>query len=194
MKKLTGLFFLPLLIFGLNLFLIYPYLLQSAPGWIESIEVSFITIGRWWGENFPHVSWNPYWYAGFPHRFSYVPLIPLSTAILGRLIGNFGQAYHLIAGCAFALAPVSLFFFLRYLTKNTWASLVGALWFSLGPSLGNLFSGVRAAQYFEIGRVLIPWRMMVMVFYGEGPHALAQVFLPWKARSFQVVCKLYLQL
>lgn len=177
-KDWLGLLVFPLLIFGINLALIYPYFFQSAPGWVESIELSFITIGRWWAQNFPHVFWNPYWYAGFPMRFSYVPLVPVSTALLGGLIGDFGQAYHILAGIAYALVPVSLFFFIRYLTKNSWAAFVGALIFSLVPSQGNLFAHVRAAQGLFAQRNLPPWRMMVMVFYGEGPHTVAQVFLP----------------
>lgn len=177
-KDYLFIIFFAILIFAINLILIYPYLFQSAPGWIESIEASFITIGRWWAQNFPHVFWNPYWYAGFPMRFSYVPLVPISTALLGSLIGDFGRAYHLIAGFAYALVPVSLFLFIRYLTKNTLAALVGALIFSLVPSQGNVFAHVRAAQGLFAQQYLPPWRMMVMVFYGEGPHTVAQVFLP----------------
>ena len=179
MKKeyLLSVFF-AIFLFGVNLLLIYPYLFQNAPGWIESIEVSFITIGRWWAENFPHIFWNPYWYAGFPMRYSYVPLLPVSTAILGSLIGDFGRAYHLLAGLAYALVPVSLFFLMRYLTKNSLAALAGALIFSLAPSLSNLFASVRAAQGLFQQTNFPPWRMLVMVFYGEGPHTLAQVFLP----------------
>jgi hypothetical protein len=178
MKKLVYWLFLPLVIFGLNLFLIYPYLAQSTPGWIESIEVSFITISRWWAENFPHLSWNPYWYAGFPHRFSYVPLLPWLTAILGRLIGDFGQAYHLLAGVAYSLVPVSLYFFIRYLVKNSWTALLGAFFLTAASSLGNIFAHVRSAQGFFNHRLWAPWRLIVMVYYGEGPHTLAQVFLP----------------
>jgi hypothetical protein len=177
-KEYLFLSFFAVLLLGVNLVLIYPYLLQSAPDWIESIEVSFITIGRWWAQNFPHIFWNPYWYAGFPMRFSYVPLLPVSTALLGSLIGDFGQAYHLLAGLAYALVPVSLFFFIRYLTKNSLIAFAGALIFSLSPTLGNIFAHVRAAQGLFGQTNLPPWRMMVMVFYGEGPHTLSQVFLP----------------
>lgn len=168
----------PLLIVGINAVLVYSYFFQSAPGWVESIEVSFITIARWWAQNFPHVFWNPYWYAGFPMRFSYVPVVPISTAVLGSLIGDFGRAYHLLAGLAYALVPVSLFFFIRYLTKNSWAAFIGSLVFSLLPSQGNMFTGVREVQRLIGGKDFSLWRMAVMIFYGEGPHTIAQVFLP----------------
>ncbi len=176
--KWLDLVFFSLLLLGINLVLIHPYLFQSAPGWVESIEVSFITIGRWWAQNFPHIFWNPYWYAGFPMRFSYVPLVPISTALFGSLIHNFGQAYHLIIGISYALVPAALFLFIRYLTKNALAAFIGALSFSLLPSLGNIFENVRAAQGLFGVQNLPPWRMMVLVFYGEGPHTAAQVFIP----------------
>lgn len=168
---------LSLLIVGLNLVLIYPYLPQEYPGWIESIEVSFISMGRFLAQNFPHISFNPVWYLGFPMPFIYVPLIPFSVAVLGNIIGSFGLAYHLIAGVAYALVPVTLFLFIYFLTKNKLASLVGVTWFSLAPSVGNIFAHVRAAQGL-FDHTLPPWRMMVMVFYGEGPHTLAMLFLP----------------
>ena len=118
-----------LLVLMVNSFLIFPYLLQDAPGWVESIEVSFISMGRFWAQNFPHVFWNPVWYAGHPMRFSYVPIVPVLTALLGSLIGSFGRSYHLISGMAYMLVPVSLYVFMRSVTKNSWAALVGALGF-----------------------------------------------------------------
>jgi len=176
-KDYLVLIILSLLIFGINLVLIYPYLPQEYPRWIESIEVSFITMGRLLAQNFPHISFNPVWYLGFPMAFMYVPLIPFSVAILGKIIGSFGLAYHLIAGVAYALVPVTLFWFIYHLTPNKFASLIGITWFSLAPSVGNIFAHVRAAQGL-FGHTLPPWRMMIMVFYGEGPHTLAMVFLP----------------
>lgn len=167
-----------LIVFGVNLFLIWPYLFQTSPGWVESIEVGFITTARWWAQNFPHVWWNPYWYAGFPMRFSYVPFIPLTTAALGTIIGNFTQAYHLIVGFSYALVPASLFFLMRFVTKNTWAAFFGTLAFSLMSPLANLFNYSREAQGLFPDLHLPPWRLMTVVIWGEGPHSLAQIFLP----------------
>ncbi len=57
--------FLSILV-GLNLFVIYPYFFQDFPLWISSIEVGYITMGRWFAESFLRSWWLPQWYAGIP--------------------------------------------------------------------------------------------------------------------------------
>lgn len=176
-KDCLVLIILSLLIFGFNLVVIHPYLPQESPRWIESIEVSYITMGRFLAQNFPHISFNPVWYLGFPMALMYVPLVPFGVAILGKIIGSFGLAYHSIVGIAYALVPVTLFLFIYFLTKNRLASFIGITWFSLAPSVGYILAEVRAVQGL-FSHTLPHWRMVVMVFWGEGPHTLAMVFLP----------------
>jgi len=181
LKKITTGVFVAA-IFVVNIILIYPYLSQSSPGWVESIEVSFITMGRWFAQNFPHIWWNPYWYAGFPMRFSYVPLIPVLTALGGFLMNDFGRAYHIISGISYALAPISLYFLLKYITKDGISALLGSLAFSLITPLSSVFNYAKEAQgLFPQGTHLPPWRLMAMVIWGEGPHSLSLVFLPLAA-------------
>ncbi|MCK4588325.1 hypothetical protein KAT60_00725 [Candidatus Woesebacteria bacterium] len=173
MKRIFSIFVFLSILVGLNLFVIYPYFFQDFPLWISSIEVGYITMGRWFAENFLRSWWLPQWYAGIPFHLVYVPLVPALTALVGNLIGNFGQGYHIVVGVAYVLVPVSLFFFLKKITKSNLAAFAGSFFFSVAPTFGLLFPGVRGALIDKIPL----WRLIILAHYGEGPHTLAQVFL-----------------
>ena len=162
-----------LILVVVNIYVIWPYFFQDFTQWISSIEVGYITMGRWFAENFLRSWWIPQWYAGFPFHLVYFPLIPALTALIGSLINNFGQGYHIVTGTAYFLVPVSLFFFLRKITKSNLAAFAGSFFFSVAPTFGLLFPGVRGALIDKIPL----WRLIILVFYGEGPHTLSQVFL-----------------
>lgn len=171
MKK-TILIFYILVLVAVNLFVIYPYFFQDYPRWISSIEVGFITMGRWFAEEFLRSWWIPQWYAGIPFHLVYTPLIPGLTALVGLLIDSFGQAYHIVAGTAYILVPVSLFFFLKKLTKSSLAAFAGSFFFSIAPTFGLLFPELHKALIDELSL----WRLIILVYYGEAPHTLAQAF------------------
>src|SRR4030042_2210752 len=122
LKKLTVIIFVGIIL-AINLALIYPYLFQDFPRFISSIEVGFITMGRWFAERLGREWWIQEWYSGIPIHLLYAPLTPLLTAILGGLLKNFGLGYHLVSGIAYILVLVSLFFFIRKLTKSDFAGL-----------------------------------------------------------------------
>ena len=161
-----------LLIIAVNIFLIFPYFFQDFPLWISSIEVGFITMGRWISVNFGKSWWIPQWYGGIPINLLYAPVVPFLTAFIGKLIGNFGRGYHLVSGSFFVLVPVSLYFFVSKLTKSKFAGFVAAIFYSVAPTFGLFYPHVHTALFNKLSL----WRLIILVYYGEGPHTASLFF------------------
>jgi hypothetical protein len=132
----------------------------------------------------PHPwGWNPMMYAGLPTQFLYLPGIPYIVAAAGWLTGT--DALRLVTGAAACLAPLSAAALIFYFTRSRGAALGAAMATSL-LSPGYFFFEQLSS---DIGLVQIPWRLQLLVKYGEGPHNLSLLLLPvaaiamWKAAT-----------
>jgi hypothetical protein len=76
---------------------------------------------------------------------------------------------------------VTLYLFVRYLTKREVTAVLAALAYSLMPSFVYVIGGVRA-DALSAGHA--PWRLIVMTWYGEGPHIAALTLTPLAALFF----------
>lgn len=182
-KDWLGLFIFPLLIFGLNVFLMLPLFQGEYTQFISSIESAFIAQGKFIIENFPHLSWNPLWYAGFPFHLFYTPLPATFEVLLSLLPGiSLPQAYRVLSALTYSLIPVSLYILVRALGKGKIAAFFSAYFLTFAPSLSYfLYANVRAdALRFNFA----PWRFVILVLFGEGPHTLSMLFLPLAAATF----------
>src|SRR5207253_42929 len=74
-----------------------------------SIEAAYITDARFIVDHFPDLSWNPFWYLGFPFEWFYTPLLPALVALLGKVIGDVPAAYRVVAASGLALGPAALY-------------------------------------------------------------------------------------
>ncbi len=177
----TGLIFCGL--WALNIALIFPLFKGEYTQYMLSIESGHISYARYAAQD-PSAHWNPLWYAGFPFHLVYPPVFPYLLAALSRIVPSLSipQWYRILTGVMYALGPSTLYLFAFYLTRKRLAALATALVYSIAPSLIYLFlSPVRqAAQGFGFA----PWRLIAMIFWGEGPHISALTLVPLAALAF----------
>jgi len=172
----------PLIVSGLvilNAALVFPLFLGGNTPYMISIESTFLTDARFIAESLPHVGWNPLWYMGFPFPLFYPPALPYMVTGLHRIADiPVASAYRILTGLSYICIPATLFLFARYLTGRRYPAAIAALIYSLAPSFCYLIPEVRQdAAGFEY----LPWRLVVLLRYGEGPHIMALVFTPLAA-------------
>jgi len=169
----------------LNTVIVLPLFSGEYTQYMGSIEASYLSYGRFIDENWPYVSWNPLGYLGFPFRLFETPLLPYLLAAIHKLplALSTAAAYRLVTAFAYVLGPVTLYLFVRYLTKRDLTAVLAALAYSLMPSFVYVMGGVRADPSVGVyGHP--PWRLIVMTWYGEGPHIAALALTPLAALFF----------
>jgi hypothetical protein len=166
--------FISLAIFALNAVICAPLFRIEYLDDFQSNEGSWITFARFLSQNWPHVSWFPWFNAGMPFEDTYLPLVSGIVAIISTIVRcSPAHAFHFLAALAYSLAPVFLFLFALgvsgRLAPSVWA---GVLWSLLSPSI------VFPQLLRDLGT---PWglrRLHNIVIYGETPHNVAICLLP----------------
>lgn len=182
MKKFFSLFLLPLIIFLLNVYLIWPQFQGELTSHNDSIEISYIQAGKFLDDFYPHHSWNPLWYNGFPFHVLYNPVFPYLEWFIHLLTNlSFGQIYRILTGLAYCFIPVAFYFLVRYLSRFSIIGFLAGVGYSLLPSFNYIFPGPRI--YGELFS-MAPWHFVVLVKFGEGTHIFGLAFLPLAALSF----------
>lgn len=120
--------------------------------------------------------WNPLQYKGLPTHDWYLPVLPYTAAAAIKLLPflKAEHVYRLVAVTCLCLGPVTMFLFaLEFVRSRRWALFAALLYTFL--SIGySIFPAVQADQ----GFTYVPWRVQVMVKYGEGPHNAGLMLLP----------------
>lgn len=167
----------------LNMALVFPRFTGEYTQYLGSIESAFLSDARFIVQRYPHLSWNPLWYMGYPFHIFYTPLLPCLMAAINSLIPTISTpaAYRLITSFLYALGPVTLYLFLRYLTKRQFTAVLAGFSYSLLPSFCYLIGEVRGVAS---GFGYSPWRLIALLLYGEGPHISALAFTPLAAWLF----------
>jgi hypothetical protein len=161
-------------LFALQALLVAPLFTGEFTRYRGSIEAAYITDARFIVDHFPDLSWNPFWYLGFPFEWFYTPLLPGVVAILGKLIGDVPAAYRLVAATGYALGPAALYVATREIARSRGAAVFAALAFVFVPSVSYLLPGLQAdGSAFSGAALPPPWRLIALVEYGEGPHVLS---------------------
>ncbi|MBU1110091.1 hypothetical protein KKB83_00485 [Patescibacteria group bacterium] len=181
-----------LLICGLNVYLVFPLFKGEYTQYLQSIEVNFFTMARFFSKFWVGVStgwprmagWNPLWYLGFPMYVLYTPLMALLEILINGLAPaiSLARAYRLLAAASYCLVPVSLYIFVSIITKKRLAATVAAVAFSVLPSVNYLLVG--EVRDVASGFSMAPWRLIILTLYGEGPHTMAQVFILLAAAAY----------
>ncbi|MDP3998705.1 MAG: hypothetical protein Q8P89_03765, partial [bacterium] len=179
-QKFLSFFVFPAGILAFNFFLFSPWFGGKGPANLGSIEVSYVSMSKFLVENFPHLSWAPFWYLGFPFHVFYTPILPVLTALL-NVLGNISlwHAYRILTGLGLILAPVSLYLMVFSLTRNRMAGAVSGFLYSIIPSIFYFIlpSGEVRADTFN-QEIIDPRRVVNLARWGEGPHIFSLIFLP----------------
>ena len=144
-------------LFALQALLIAPLLTGQLTHYRGSIEAAYITDARFIVDHFPDLSWNPFWYLGFPFEWFYTPLLPALVALLGKVIGDVPAAYRVVAASGLALGPAALYLAAREVSRSRAAGIFAALAFIFLPSVSYLLPGLQAdASGFYVLPLLSP--------------------------------------
>jgi len=152
----------------------------------DSIEGGYQSMARFVAAH-PHPwGWNPTQYGGLPTHAMYLPVMPYTAAVVSWVTGVEPALAHRRVSAAFAvLGPCTVLLFVWYFTRSLrWAVVTGVGYLLFSP----LYGLVEAVDR-DRGLVYLPWRLQVLVKYGEGPHNAALTLLPlalmalWRAST-----------
>ena len=110
--------------------------------------------------------WNPTQYGGLPAQFTYLPSLPYVAGLISRLAPSLepDYAYRLLASTFACLGPATLFLFVLYFTRSRWWALAAALAYTFFSPSYYLVHTIDVDR----GKAYLPWRLQVLVKYGEG--------------------------
>jgi len=177
MKKLFPLFLPPLVIMLLNLYLVFPLFTGQYTQFPGSIESVFLADTKFIVENFPHISWHPFWYLGFPFYLTYQPVLPFTLALGKVLTGlSLSVLYRALAAIFYVLGAVGVYFLVRETTKKQGLSFGTVFLYTSLPSISYAFTNTLGLQ--------APWRLVVLTMFGEGPHIWGLASTPFALLFF----------
>ncbi len=174
-------------LFLLNVAINAPLFLPGEHKYRDSIEGGYASMAKFISEHPNPFGWNPLQYKGLPTHDWYLPLLPYTSAAAINILPFLKpeHVYRLIVVTIVCFGPVTMFLFVLEFTRSRRWSLAAALsymFFSLGYLL---FPAIKADQ----GFTYVPWRIQVLVKYGEGPHNVGLVLIPlaliacWRAAN-----------
>jgi hypothetical protein len=139
----------------------------------DSIESTFIADGRFLKDHWPHPQWQPLWYCGTRYDYLYPPALRYGTALLSRVYLPV-KAYHFYTGLLYA-AGIAGVYLLVWVTSGSRA----AAWLASAASalVSPAFLFIRPVRLDSLH--LAPWRLWVLLRYGEGPHISSLSMLPF---------------
>ena len=160
---------------ALNLYFYGPLFSPQQRPYKGSIAAGYAGITRFVSEHPNPWGWNPQQYAGQPTQFSYPPLLPYAASTLHWLTGMEPfHAYRFIVGSLACLGPVTLAFAFYYFTGSVWLSLLLGFAYTTASPVYGLFEKIDGDR----GLYYLPWRVLVLMKYGEGPHVSGLTLLP----------------
>lgn len=173
------------LLFAINVWLNWPLFQNGAQPYRGSIEAGYAGIARYFASQPDVWGWNPFVYCGLPTQYTYLPVVPYTVSLLHWLRPEMDalHAYRIVVALFACLGPVTLFLFAAYASgSRRWALAAAVAYTFCSPSY-DLFQTIDKDR----GLLPIPWRLHVMVKYGEGPHNAGLTLVPlallmiWKA-------------
>lgn len=164
-----------LALFALNAALNLPLFREGAMPYRDSIELGYAAMARYFHLHPSPFGWNAMQYCGLPTSFTYLPGLQYLTGLFAHLLPiEPVYLYRLLAASLACLGPSSVFLFAVYFTGQRWWALVAALTYTLFSPLYGMVSTIDRDR----GNIQLPWRLLVLVKYGEGPHNAGLTLLP----------------
>jgi hypothetical protein len=139
----------------------------------DSIESTFIADGRFLNEHLPHPGWQPLWYCGTRYDYLYPPALRYGTALLSSIFIPV-KAYHFYTGLLYSIGIAGVYFLVWVMSRSR-----GAAWLAAAASalVSPAFLFIRPVRLDSLH--LTPWRLAVLLRYGEGPHISSLALLPF---------------
>jgi hypothetical protein len=170
------------LIFLLTAALIKPLFTAKYLDRWDSIESTFIADGRFLHEHLPHPQWQPFWYCGTRYDYLYPPVLRYGTALLAGLLIPV-EAYHVFTALLYSFGIAGVYFLVWVMSRSRGAAWLAAAASALvSPAFLVTTSTWRSAN-------LAPWRLWVMVRFGEGPHIASLALLPFALAFAWLACE-----
>lgn len=153
-----------------------PLFLPGEHKYRDSIEGGYASMARFVSEHPNPFGWNPLQYKGLPTHDWYLPVLPYAGGLAIKLVPFLKpeHVYRLVVVSIVCLGPVTMFLFVLEFTRRRLWSLIAALLYMFCSAGYVLFPAIKADQ----GFTYVPWRIQVLVKYGEGPHNVGLVLLP----------------
>jgi hypothetical protein len=162
-------------LFLLNVALNIPLFQAGEMPYRDSIEGGYAATARFFAAHPSPWGWNPTQYCGLPAQFTYMPGLPYLAAAMSRLMPvQPDYAYRIVSSTFACLGPVTLFVFVFYFTRNRWWALAAALAYTFFSPSYYLVHAIDVDR----GESFLPWRLQVLLKYGEGPHNAGLTLLP----------------
>ena len=166
---------LALALFAVNVALNVPLFRDGAMPYRDSIELGYASMARFFYLHPSPFGWNAMQYCGLPAQFTYLPGLQYIAATLAHLLPmEPAYIYRMLAAALACLGPSTVFLFVAYFTRQRWWALAAALGYTLVSPLYGIVSTIDQDR----GNIQLPWRLLVLVKYGEGPHNAGLALLP----------------
>ena len=163
------------LLSALNLLICYRLFALDASAAVFSTDAIYISISRYVLNHWRDLSWWPIWYGGVPGSTVYPPLLHALTALLAATEhAGVPLAHHQLAGVGYALGPVTLLLLAWRLSGSLATACGTGLCYTLLSPATWIVPWARA----DVGGVFRPFRLHVLLAYGDAPHVFALALLP----------------
>lgn len=162
-----------LLIFLFTAVLIKPLFKAKYLDRWDSIESTFIADGRFLKDHSPHPQWQPLWYCGTRYDYLYPPALRYGTALLSRVYIPV-KAYHLYTALFYSIGIAGVYFLVWVTSRSRGAAWLAAAAAALVSPAFPLIRQMRLDSPHWA-----PWRLLVLLRYGEGPHISSLALLPF---------------
>ena len=98
-----------------------------------SLVPTVVALSSFFSQNFPNISWYPYWYLGNPYQFLIGPVVPVALAIL-NIKNQIANIYLGLIGVSFLIGSFGLYLFLREWGVRGRQSIISAILYLVLPA------------------------------------------------------------
>lgn len=140
-----------------------------------SIESGYAYMAKLFAANPNYLTWNPLQYGGIPMHYVYLPLLPYANALISWLApwAAVTDIHRAVCATALFLTPAAVFLFIRDWTGRPWPAFYSALVLLVISPLYWMVEPIRLDR----GIMDVPWRVQILIKYGEGPHTVGILLL-----------------
>jgi len=165
-----------ILLLVLNLILNWRIFLPGVTPYRGSIESGYAYMANWVAHHPDPWGWSPFQYCGLPTHFIYLPLLPYWSALWIWTFSSVdaNQVHRITCAAALCLGAVSVAVFARYFGSSRLVAFCAGLTITFCSPLYRLIEVIEGDQ----GLFHVPWRIQVLIKYGEGPHTVGLALLP----------------
>jgi hypothetical protein len=163
-------------IYAIAAFLILPLFKVKYFDLWGSIESTFIADARFLRDHWPHPNWQPNWYLGTRTDYVYPPALRYGTAGLLKAVPIIlpVRSYHLYIAILYCFGIAAIYLLIRGGSGSRWAGWIGAVSTALVSPSYLFVETIRKDASFQM-----PYRLNVLIRYGEGPHMSAVAWIPF---------------